>query len=367
LLATFWLLSGLSTAAAIELKSGREFEQGRSQTTSVFWQQMPIGRGLKSLTETHKMAIVLDRRVDPARRCSCDLTDIPFEEALRQIAIQQQLGTGTVGSVFLVGPGRTTVLLATAAEIANEKHASFSEPLRAKLMRRKAWSWKRLSTPGALVAELAEEAGLTVVNPQVLPHDLWDQRVLPPLTWAERMLVVLAGFDLYFDVDPDRQSVVITKLPSQLSLRRTYRVKGDADPLAQRLSEQFPRAFFQVQGKVIAVRSLVEDHWKIERLLKEGAAAAVDSGRPSQVDPDMRRYTLTVQDELVEPLLRVLARRTGHTLVIDDSAQPAMTQRVSFAVQEVTAEELFRNAVASLNLSAELRDGQVVVTAPSSR
>jgi hypothetical protein len=81
----------------------------------------------------------------------------------------------------------------------------------------------------------------------------------------------------------------------------------------------------------------------------------------------MRRYTLTVQDELVEPLLRVLARRTGHTLVIDDSAQPAMTQRVSFAVQEVTAEELFRHTVASLNLSVELRDGQVVVTAPSSR
>jgi hypothetical protein len=84
--------------------------------------------------------------------------------------------------------------------------------LRARLLNQRPLVWPDLAQPRDLVAALAAEAGLSVKLPDSTPHDLWPAVDLPPLTWTDRLSLVLAGFDLTFEIDPAKKTIALKPL-----------------------------------------------------------------------------------------------------------------------------------------------------------
>ena len=59
---------------------------------------------IESLSRARKVAVLIDRRVDPSQKLDISLADMPLESALQAIARSRGLDVACLGSVVYVGP-----------------------------------------------------------------------------------------------------------------------------------------------------------------------------------------------------------------------------------------------------------------------
>lgn len=339
--------------------TGKSFQSALQAPSDFVWQNLPLREALDALARTHHVAIFLDRRVDPGLRVTYSSHNGALVPSLSSALGRHRLGVGTVGSLLYVGPARSAAMIGTAAELANDQVRSLPASKRRGLLTRQTTFWPQLTVPRTVLEGLAVEAGFTITNSGAMPHDLWVARDLPPLTWAERMTVILTGFDLAFRLVEDKPRIQLVGMPRIVAITRDYHPPGDLNALARELSHQFPQAYLTVHDGRLSVRSTVEDHRAIARELTSsdsGAAPAVPRS-----DLGLRRYTLTVKDQPLRPLLQTLADRVDRELVVDPSVDTHMQERVSFTVNEVELEKLFEAALAPVGLTAEFQQGTIRV------
>src|SRR5690606_2736806 len=135
-----------------------------------------------------------------------------------------------------------------------------------------------------------------------VPHDLWAAADLPPLTWVERMTVVLHQFDLTFRIDADTKSIVIEPLPTDIHQEKDYAAGAKPEERLAEWQLRAPDATIELRGKRIFVRGTVEDH---------AALTAKPSMAPTTPPPSTgtQVYTLKVNGEPLNKVLPPLTRQ----------------------------------------------------------
>jgi hypothetical protein len=138
-----------------------------------------------------------------------------------------KLGYCQLGAVAYLGPAETARRLRTIAALRLEDARRLPKDSQRRLLTARSWDWPELAEPRQLAEQLAGQAGLKIANPERIEHDLWPAAELPPLSWVERMTLVLAPFDLTFRFDR-RGQIELVELPADPALVRTY--AGGANP-----------------------------------------------------------------------------------------------------------------------------------------
>ncbi|MCB0117361.1 MAG: hypothetical protein KDD84_24845, partial [Caldilineaceae bacterium] len=279
-----------------------------------------------------------------------DVTHEKLIDVIRSTARLAQADVGFVGSVVYVGPSHVAQRIATLAELKNRqlaerfpaKHRTFLEP--------QPLRWDALSTPQVVFDSLMHEAGISHVHPEKLPHDLWPAYDLPPLTWAERVTLVLAGFPTSWQLDDAAEDLKLIGFPPAVVLRETYTIRSGVAQRYAELEQLFPQAFLKRDGRDITVGTTLEDHWKIRDMLN-GKSRSAES---QPAGPAEKRYTLTVQNQPLKAVLAALAQRLGLAVEYADGVEDAAGELVSFSVQDASREELFDAAVKPAGLRATL-------------
>jgi hypothetical protein len=248
-----------------------------------------------------------------------------------------------------------TARLATLAEKKNESAAELAAPLREKLLARRPWGWSKPAEPRAILRELAAEVELELTNADVVPHDLWRPTQLPPMTFGERMTLVLAGFQMSYLVEAPQRQLSFTTFPKAVTIERRYPVGPRAYQLARELEQEFPQAFIRSDHAALFIRTTLEDHWHLEDRFQRPAEPKRRTRQPTQV------YSLTVENQPVGALLNTLARHLSLPLIIEPGAQSLLDRRVSFSVDKATAEELLGAAVGSTGLTARIENSRILV------
>ena len=156
------------------------------------------------------------------------------------------------------------------------------------------------------------------------------------MTLAERLTLVLAGFGMTYAVDEKEMQLQLKWMPQAVAVDRVYPTRVDAKRIIPVLRKDYPQAFFRGEGNELRVRSTIEDHWAIEAYLSPDKRSA-KSTDGQQV------YSLTVKDRPLGPVVEQICRR-GSTCKLNSAwAQVKLKDvRVSFAVTNVTLEELFQ-------------------------
>ncbi|MEM8680409.1 MAG: hypothetical protein AAGF97_13755, partial [Planctomycetota bacterium] len=309
------------------------------QELGLTWAASPLRPGLARIAEHADVSIFLDRRCDPGQRVTLELEAGTLADALRQIVAPLQLGVGSVGPVIYVGPSRAAATIATVTALRQQQARSLPKKLRERVLRRRAMSWPALSEPRWLIQRMVAEIGLELENPELIPHDLWEATKLPPLNWVERMTLVLAGFRLTFDLDPDSGLVRLRTYPSRTSIANTYPPPRQTK-IVDALTEEFPQAFISLKEGQLSVRSTVEDHWQIAERLGAGGKPK----KPASSSQATKAYSLRIQEQPLGPLLQQLADRLNLELDFTDGLEEPLAQRVTFEVTKVSAEELVQAA-----------------------
>ncbi|MGE0756830.1 MAG: STN domain-containing protein [Pirellulaceae bacterium] len=342
--------------------TGANFERQLGEPVdSIVWTSGELRQKLQNLSRTVRVAIWLDRRLDPSQPMALELTATPLRECLEQVAAKLGADVGTCGSVVYLGPSATARQLASLAAVRQEECQRLPAAGRSRTTGSQAWSWNILAEPRQLLEQLAAEADLPIDDPQRIPHDLWAAAELPPLTWAERMTLLLAGFDLTFTIEPATSQIRLVPIPARVDVVRVYPWTSASSTSLAELQQAAPAAQFQREGNRIRVSGRAEDHSALASLLdRVRPAADVPRGKIKVPGKPMQVYTM----QGVAPLgniLKTLQVRAMLDITIDPRIQQDLYQRISFDVRDASLDDLLAAVFRDTGLHYELSGRQLRV------
>lgn len=323
----------------------------------ITWKGRPIRDALKNLAANQRVAIWLDRRIDPSREPEFSIENTPLQQILQDVA--QPLGAelGFVGPVVYIGPASTTRKLWTITELRREDLRRLTPAIRSKWSIAKAIQWPELATPRELLQSAADEAGCRLEGLDTIPHDLWDSANLPPMTLTERLTLILAGFDRTFQLDGEGGLIRLTDLPDRPTLQREYAPRGDVSRFLSAVERRTPNATVQRNGPKVAIAGTAEDHDSISRLLRG------EPDRRTSTGPAETRYTMNVENQPLGVVLRTLNVKAQLQVQVDEDIQAKLFRLVSFEVKDATLEQLLQAAMREAGLAFELKGLQLRVMA----
>ncbi len=350
-------------AEAGALLTGPALERRLAEPVGVQWSGNPLGEAVRSLGRNRRVAVLLDRRVDPSRPMELTLADVPLRQAFEDVARGQDLGLTWFGPVAYWGPPAVTARLRTVGQLRRDE-AERLPAERAKAFARQArMVWPDFATPRELLAGLSAEAGVAVAGESLVPHDLWAGADLPPLPLTDRLTLVLAQFDLTFQPAADGRTLAIVPLPAEAALVRSYAGGARPEQLAERWKTLCPAVEIKIVGDRVWVRGLLEDHERITGVGKPDAPRP-DSSSPK---PGEKRYTVREArgplGKIIEQLAARLQLQVEYDLEGLNRAGVSLDQQVAFSAREATLEELLTAALKPAGCTFRRRGEVIEITA----
>src|SRR5947209_5276772 len=101
--------------------TGSKLQQQLTLPASVSWSGSPFRQALYALGESQKVAVLLDRRVDPDQRLDLTIDNDPLEIVFKKIALRTKLGYSQLGPVAYFGPPATAAKLRTLAALRKDE------------------------------------------------------------------------------------------------------------------------------------------------------------------------------------------------------------------------------------------------------
>ena len=333
-------------------RTGADFQKQLEVVASVQWRRAELRERLENLAAVHRVAIFLDRRIDPQQQLDFSSTGAPLELLLGQLARQLNAATAQIGPVIYIGPPRAA---GAVAAVAAQRRRDLGK--RGSLSRRRPlpWNWPMLAEPRQLLLDLAGEQGLVIANPDLIPHDLWPAVDLPPLELADRLTLLLVGFDLTFERDGASNRLKLVPLPTDAEYEQSYPLAGDADELVSALKRDHPKLMLRRDGNRLIVRGKYADHQRIVSRISGSSTGAKGAS------PDNTRFTLTVRNESAGAVVSTVARRLGKQLQVAPDVRERLAGKVSFVVHEATLDALMEKTLGPLGLTYRLTEETIEV------
>lgn len=336
--------------------TGVEFETAWENPLSLTWEGNPLRPAISRLARQSRVAILLDRRLDPEQRLTLTIANEPLSLALQRIAAKVNAGVCRVGPVAYIGPNYLTDRLATVASLRRADIERLNPTRRSGLLSPKTLQWEELAEPRALVTALANEARFEPTElTKNVPHDLWPANRLPALAWADRLSLVLAGFDLTFELDEANNALRFVPLPASPLAVKTLSVRGSPTKVAAELAAKFPQVETRVVGAKLAVRGRWEDLEIVERLLRG------ERVERATVVPGPSNFSLEVAEQPAGVVVRHIAKQLMYTLDVAPGAEELLEKRVSFQADRLTLADLLRTVLRGTGLKAEIEGQRIRV------
>jgi hypothetical protein len=335
---------------------GANLDARLAAPVSLSWSNAPLASSLANLSQSERVAVLLDRRVDPTTPVRLVLSQEPLEKSFAQVAGSAGVGYSQLGPVAYFGPRPVAKVLRTLAALRLADARALPAGAGRRLLQSKKWRWDDLAEPRQLLAELASEGGVRIAGTEPLPHDLWRAVDLPALGWTDRMTLLLAQFGLTFHiVGPGR--IELVPMPDEVALVRTYPAGRDAAALVERWAKTLPDARLSVDGDRVRLVGLLEDHQAFERR-NRGGANNTRTTKGKQV------YQLSLQGAPLGKTIEQLAQRLNVEMNLDraaiDAAGISLDQLVSVKVENADLDELVRAVLKGTGL--EFRRTEAVVS-----
>lgn len=339
--------------------TGVSLKERLAAPLTIAWDNTPLSRAFAALGKSQHIAILRDRRIDPEQAIELAIDGEPLSEALSKIARQLKVGYCQLGPVAYFGPSETANRLRTLAALRLEEVRRLPAGATRKFLLMRSWHWDRLAEPRELANLLADEVGAKLVDAQKIPHDLWPEADLPPLSWIDRLTLLAAQFDLTFRIEDAGRRVKLVSVPNEVALSRTYLGGRDAQGVARRWALALRAAKIDVVEDRIRVHARLEDHEYLEARLRGTPT------RRTTVTAGPETYQLSVENAALDEVIAQLARRLSLEMEWDraaiDGAGIAVKQLISVKVTEVSLDELLEAVFAGTGLSFRRTDRAVVI------
>lgn len=334
---------------SVKWKTGGDFAKALRAPLDRTRNERPVGETLTVLSRDTGVAMLLDRRVDPNQLVSIDAHGISLADELKVLANTLQLGVGSIGAVQYLGTKTTAARVEALSELRRRDAAASG---------RKAWlstaasSWDDLAEPRELAQDIAKAAGATISNPETIPHDVWAAWSGPALAHADRLTLVLAGFDLTFALSDDGTEVTIIPAPNELTFERTYDVTGTPSAVSGELKRLLPDVKVQASGsKAVRVTATAEQHAQVADLI-----AGKRTTTKRVVVPGKKEYSLNAKNQLIGAMVQALAKERGLKVQASESIIDKLKQHGTVEFEKVSFEVALKKVLDPVGIKYKLTE-----------
>jgi len=338
-----------------------------SAPMDIVWSGKSFRAALESLSQAEKIAIVLDRRIDPDAPVDVAISGKPLAEALAAIAQHQNAAVCTVGPVVYIGPPAAARRLRTLVWLRSEEVKTLPAETAKVWTRSRPFTWPDLAEPRQLLAQIARDSNIELKGLELVPHDLWAGADLPPLPLVERLSLVAIQFELTFTIAADGKTVTLVPIPDDLAIVRSYDGGRQPEQLAKRYASLAPEAQISLSGGKVWVKGLLEDHERIASPPRPPSQPEASQPRDIEL---VRIERLAIKNIPLGKALENIAAKLELQLHIDRQAIAAagisLEQPVSVNASGLTVDELLAEMVKSTGLTVQ-RTGRTVRIAPEFR
>ena len=334
----------------VKRHSGKDFKAALENRFSINSARQPANVTLRAISDSQKVCIVLDRRIDRQKKIRRDITGLSLLTAVQQIAEDLDAAASIIGNTIYVGPRDSASKLQTLIEIQRTRSELLDRKRRAEMNRGRPLHWDDLETSQAILDRCLKTYRLESTG-ESLPHDLWQWNSLVGLDVFEAVSLVLIQFDLTFELNPDGESIVIQPVPEVVSVTRSYRVSSQTtiEKALKMCRQLFGDESTEVAERRLRFTGTTEQHQQV--------ALIVRGRQPTQADPEKspsgmstiplakREFSLPAQTVPVIALITKL-KESGIDIQYDPqkfkAAGLTLNQRVRLEFKNADVNEVFK-------------------------
>ncbi len=365
-------------------RTDEDFQQVLRQPISVTNKFDSLRSVLTSLSTAYNVAIVLDRRLDPTATPSINLQSQPFNTAVESIAKSVGAGAVVVGNTIVVGPlnavGNVPSLIQKRSAEISSSEAGIPRFRRSELTNRRiTMHWNDLDEPRQILVAAADRFGLTVANPERIPHDLWPGNTVPEASVAEALSLLLIQFDLTFEWQDRGRTVRLVDAPKVATTEKFYLPRDPehlairdrrrrAETAAKDWQQKIPGLVAEPDGQIgrVLVTGTAAQHRRLAALLDPQA----DQPEPvPNIEPalplDRRRFLLNVENV---PAIAIIKNLEASGVVFEYDAQEMtnagidFNQRIDINATNVDAKTFLRKLCDPLGVDFEYKGVKVTLS-----
>jgi hypothetical protein len=319
-----------TSEAAKSFLIGKPFQDALSQNVGRAWSGVTLRDVVRDLSQENKVAILLDRRIDPTREIGLSLPPTPLRDVIAELAQSVGAETAIVGNVVYIGPedsaGKLRTLidlrakeltkLAAGAKVTSKdaKDISAWRGRPTSLTQPKTFVWEDFDRPRDLLKQVAGKFRFEIDDLSNLPHDLWAGSAMPQVTAVEALSLLLIQFDATFEFHSDKAGVRVVPIPADLSPTR---------PASTKITK--PSATSDKKDKSSSLRQ--------------------------------KTFTLTVMNASLRDLIRTFETsgvRFDYDPVELGLADISLEQKVDLKVKQETAEKVFKDLFEPLGIEVTI-------------
>jgi hypothetical protein len=323
----------------------------------------PLHDILEHLSDERRIAIQLDRRIDPDALVKVDVQSSFFDTGIEQLVQPVPAGVAIVAETLFIAPLEVARTLRTRIDLRErELDALLNSNLGRKfdLARRQELNWKDLTAPRELMQQLADRYHLKIENLEAIPYDQWGSGALAHPNACEALMVLATQYNLEVDWRSGTQLRLVPQSSHPvLTIEHAVRGRSSEEALAL-VRKQFPDLAVEAQRERLSVTGLVEQQEEVAILLGNRSArraAAEMTGTLAH-----RRFTLRMADRPFIELVEVLEKQGVQVHRDEQQLEQAgidLKQRISLELEKATAQEMFEKACAPLGLGFKIEGARI--------
>jgi hypothetical protein len=351
-------------------RTGRRLQAALTEHTSVAVTGATLLPMLRQIERDSEIAIILDRRIDPNSPLIAKTGFSPRIQVLKSILpTTPKMDVVATDRVVLVGPagstGRLPILLDWHQTVVNEVGKPLSARDRSRLKASHRTAFPELSEPREIIVEAAEQIGLSLRNPEIIPHDVWAAIDWPDMPFAELSSLVLVQFDLALQVTSvqgEIEAVAIHQLPP---IDRKYvigrKLKAQANHVVRKVVDA---SQLRWSGGTIIVNATLDQHAEILHRLETVGSADTGTSPSAWVPITRRTFSLKVERATVGAVIASFRTQNVPVEVVDEQTPEVaqlLRQPVRIDVTSEPAGTFFQKVFGQAFRSVEVLDDRVVL------
>ncbi|MDA7979749.1 MAG: hypothetical protein MPJ50_13360 [Pirellulales bacterium] len=353
--------------------TGRKLDQALAAPVGLGWPGNPLGTSLQRLSVNQRVAVFLDRRVDPQREVTLQVNR-PLQEVFSYITAEhntqhtqpdvrprpaQRLAVSRLGDVIVIGPAASNAYLRTVVENRRQDVVKLPAPRKRNWLQTRPLNWPTGATPRDVLEKWSKQTSIRIKNLNQLPHDVWPAVNLPPLNSFEALSLILSNFDYTFRISGNGAQVALDVIKeSDQRVEKLYSGGDDPQALAADISAAIPDAKIEFKGRQLAITARVEEHEWISGEREPGDSPVAGT----QV------HSLKVENQPIGAVIDYLAENLKFQVRWDEQAIAAAgisrDTLVSFEVVKQSLDKLLEEVLKPVGL-VHKREGEIVRIFPA--
>jgi hypothetical protein len=344
--------SANSTLRGRDLKTGSDFFSALTQQRGVEWKGLPLHIATEQLSADLKLAIFLDRRVDPNTRIDVSADKAPVYQLLDELAESAKVEIAVIEFVVYLAPiGAGDQIGARAQRVAEQRFP-------VAWTGRRTLDWPRLSSPREQLEKMFALRRLRLGNAESIPHDLWRATHLPAMSLPLQSQIIAAGFDLDLKVNRNEGrfepiTTVEPRYSDRYAVPKTH--DWDTDRVVKILGDNV-----RIDAGVKAV-TLVGTSWqhaKLAAILRQRPTKPISPNAPGTVV----QYTVPKTSGPLAKIIPALAKRLMLEVQLSDKIElKDLDQVVEFSVTNATRKQLLDAIFADTKLANRVVKGKWII------